>query len=206
MTKISKWFLFILWFLLSGCSGLFTEIQPLHTLTVFPSPTPTEILNEPPSLPSFTPSVGYFFTFDYNFISTASVRGRGETCLGLSGPWNLTVEVTGHPEAGVTVETSGKVQFTLPEGSTLVEIEIPTAGTGTFQTATTTGTGDIQDPLLFRFELNPDFQGAKLTLISTGKGTITFHTPEGDRTIPYATVFTTQPQFEVNFDPNPNCR
>lgn len=205
MSTNSNWFLFIIYFLLCGCGGLFTEVEPSPIFTTSPTPTPTEIQTGQLASPTANPSNGFFFVFDYNFTSDAYVRGRGETCHGLTGPWDVAVEVSGHPEEGVTIETNGKGQFTIPEDTQVVQLEIPTTGTGTFQTATTTGIGDIQDFLLFRFELNPDRQGAKITLISTGKGTITFHTPEGDRTIPFATVFTTQPQFEVNFNPNPNC-
>lgn len=176
-------------------------------MTFFPTPTPTPILNGNSSATSSNPQAGYQFTFDYNFVAEAHVKGKGETCNGIRGPWMIHVQVTGSPEPGATIETSGEAEFTLRvfEGTLMTQVEIPTTGTGVFQTAEITGTGDIQDPLLFIFEIKPDRTTAVVTITSTGKGLITLHTQDGDRTIPYATVFTVQPQFEVSLNPNPDC-
>ncbi|WP_041454992.1 hypothetical protein [Anaerolinea thermophila] len=187
--KIRSW-VFIFCFFLSGCEVF--PIVPQPTITIYPTPTLTQVPNGNLSATSET---GYQFTFDDNFIAEAHVKGEGKTCNGVQGPWMIHVQVTGSPEPGATIQTSGEAEFTLRvfEGTLMTQVEILTTGTGVFQTAEITGTGDIQDPLLFIFEIKPDRTTAVVTVTSTGKGLITLHTQDGDRTIPYATVFTTQP-------------
>lgn len=203
MSKRIKAWVFILWFLLSGCGILPTV--PRHSQAASPTSTPTKMVSGSASTPITPQKQGYQFTFDHNFIGEAYVKGKGETCQGVHGPWTLTLEVTGSPEPGSTIQTNGMAQFTVPERSTRIQIEIPTTGKGNFQTSETMGVGEIQEALTFIFELKQDSQGANITLASTGKGTITFHLPDRDVTIPFATVFTTQPQFEVMFTRNSNC-
>ncbi len=191
------------------------------TLTPTPSSTPTPTSTQAPvAVPTLSPTPtpvpgggeaeetapplrdGYAFEFDWNYIGEATIVGKAHTCTGLSGPWSLDVVVSGSPEPGATIETSGEAVFTLPEDGNEVEVTIPTTGTGTFDFGDGVGEGTITDPLLFIFRLRPDELSAEITVTSTGEGIVVMHLPDGpDVPVTFGTVFSANPTFEVRLVP-----
>jgi hypothetical protein len=115
--------------------------------------------------------------------------------------------VSGSPEAGATIETTGAVVFTVPEDGNSVEVRIPTTGTGTFDYGDGVGEGTIDDPLLFIFTLMPDEKSAEITVTSTGEGTIVLHLPDApDVAVLFGTVFATDPTFMVSLGKYDGCK
>ena len=114
--------------------------------------------------------------------------------------------MSGSPEAGATIETTGAVDFTVPEDANRVETNIPTTGTGTFDYGDGVGEGTIDDPLLLIFTLAPDEKSAEVTITSTGEGTVVLHLPDApDVTITFGTVFSTDPTFTVDLEEYDGC-
>jgi hypothetical protein len=119
----------------------------------------------------------------------------------------LEVAVNGSPEAGATLETTGSVDFIVPEETNRAEVRIPTTGTGTFDFGEGVGEGTIDDPLLFIFAPMPDEKKAEVTVTSTGEGIIVLHLPDGpDVTITFGTVFATDPTFTVDLTRYDGCQ
>jgi len=177
---------------------------PVTTSTQTPTPTVSPATGEQaPEPPSPT---GYAFEFSRNYSGDATVTGKGHSCDGIRGPWSLEVAVSGSPEVGATIETTGAVDFTIPEDGTRAEVKIPTTGTGTFDYGDGVAKGTINDPLLFTFALTPDEKSAEITVISTGEGTVVLHLPDApDMTIAFATVFATDPTFTVSLKTYGGC-
>jgi hypothetical protein len=177
--------------------------EPIAVPTDSPTPTPTFVPaggqqeEEPPPFPD-----GYAFEFSWNYSGDATIVGKAHTCTGLSGPWSLEVAVSGSPEPGATIETTGEAVFTLPEDGNEVEVTIPTTGTGTFDFGDGVGEGTITDPLLFIFRLRPDELSAEITVTSTGEGIVVMHLPDApDIPVTFGTVFAADPTFEVRLTP-----
>jgi hypothetical protein len=196
-----------------------TSIQaPTSTPTHTPAPTPTTVPTRTPTptvLPAAggqrpeppPPEGGYAFEFSRNYSGDATIKGKAHTCDGVRGPWSLEVVVSGSPEAGATIETTGAVVFTVPEDDNRTEVRIPTTGTGTFDYGDGVGEGTIDDPLLFIFTLMLDEESAEITVTSTGEGTVVLHLPDApDVTVLFGTVFATDPTFMVSLRKYDGCK
>jgi len=177
------------------------------TIAPTPTPTPTAIPLVEVEEPAVDPPIieGYAFEFSINYAGDATITGHAITCDDIRGPWHLEVAVSGSPEAGATLETTGAVDFTVPADTYLVETRIPTTGTGTFDYGDGVGEGTIDDPLLFMFELAPDNSSAAITITSTADGTVTLHLSDGDITTKFATVFMEDPEFILDLTVLSDC-
>jgi len=178
-------------------------VAPAPTLTSTPTPIPLAEVEEPAVDPPFPK--GYAFEFSRNYAGDATVTGRAHTCGDIKGPWHLEVAVSGSPEPGVTLETTGVIDFSIPADTYLVEVRIPTTGTGTFDYGDGVGEGTIDDPLLFMFELAPVNSSAAITITSTADGTVTLHLSDGDITTKFATVFMEDPEFILDLTVLSDC-
>jgi hypothetical protein len=171
-----------------------------------PTPTPTPVGFPGGDQPTELPPPGHAFEFSRNYSGDATLTGQAHSCSGVRGPWSLEVAVSGSPEPGATIETTGSVVFTVPEDTDRVATRIPTLGTGIFDTGDAVGTGTINDPLVFEFVLAPDEQSAEITIVSTGEGIIVMHLPDApDVTITFGTVFAADPTFTVSLEAYDGC-
>lgn len=121
--------------------------------------------------------------------------GEGSSCDGIN--WEGSVALSGTNSTGASINSSGIISFIIPDGSNVTQTTVPTSGTLTVDDNTLSFTDPL--PMIFVF-LESEMQ-AEITIASDGSGVLA--TPAGS--IPFASVWTTDPRFNVILIRNSNC-
>lgn len=121
--------------------------------------------------------------------------GEGSSCDGIN--WEGSVALSGTNSTGASINSSGTISFTIPDGSNVTQTTVSTSGTLTVDDNTLSFT----DPLPMNFVFLESEMQAEITIASDGSGSLV--TPAGP--IPFASVWTTDPRFNVILIRNSNC-
>jgi hypothetical protein len=141
------------------------------------------------------PTCSFMFEWNRTVSDGWIFVGEGYSCDGIN--WEGTVNLSGTNSTGASISSNGTFIFATAEGSNSAQTTIQTSGTMTIS-------GDalsFTDPLPMNFVFLKDDLQAEITIASDGSGSMP--TPAGP--IPFASVFTTEPKFQVDLTENPDC-
>jgi hypothetical protein len=121
--------------------------------------------------------------------------GEGSSCDGIN--WEGTVALSGTNSNSASINSSGTISFIIPDASNVIQTTVSTSGTFTVDDNTLSFT----DPLPMNFVFLETEMQAEITIASDGSGSLV--TPAGP--ITFASVWTTDPRFNVILIRNSNC-